>query len=114
MSPDVAPERRSLRAYAVLAAVAVPFGLVFWFLALYPLLPKSLVGWVAATVAGLVVLLWGAVCIGALTWLQRQETHRWFYRSAGVAIAMSLGVGVLCGVIYSRSFIESNFSYFGK
>ena len=114
MSADLAPERQTLREFSVLASVAIPIGLVLWFGALYPLLPKSLKGWVAATAAGLIVLLWAALCVAALKWLQRQDTHRWFYRGVGVVVAISLGVGILRAAIYSRHFIESNFSYFGK
>lgn len=95
------------------AAVAVA-GQVFWFLALYPLVPSTPRGWAAATAAGLAVTLWAAACIAALQWIQARHRHAWAFKAIGLVIALSLGLGVFAAAFQARAFISANASYFGR
>jgi hypothetical protein len=103
----------ALRAAALVLGAAV-VGEVVWFLALYPLVPSTGRGWVAAAASGLAVTAWAATCIVALVWLERQQRFRLLFRAAGALLAVSLGVGVFGAAYEAREFITANASYFAR
>jgi hypothetical protein len=88
--------------------------LLAWFGWLYPLIPVTLVGWVAAVVSGFFVGAWAVLCVAAILWLQRQTRFIWIARSAGIFVALSLGIGIFAAAYQVQSLLTENFSYFGR
>jgi hypothetical protein len=86
--------------------------LVLWFLALYPLMPATLLGWGVAILAGVVVFLWVWGCIELIVWLERPRRYQLLFKIFGYPIACSLGVGVFLIAYCGRDFISRNFAYF--
>lgn len=85
-----------------------------WFGWLYPLIPVTAAGWVAAVGSGLFVGLWAALCVAAIFWLQRQTRFVWACKLAGVLVAVSSGVGIFATAYMLQAFLNQNFSYFGR
>ncbi len=88
--------------------------LVLWFSWLYPLVPVTTVGWVAAVGSGLIVGVWAVLCISAVLWLRRQSQFVWVCKLAGILIAVSLGAGIFATAYFLQVFLTQNFSYFGR
>jgi hypothetical protein len=78
------------------------------------LIPTALVGWLIEVVAGIVVVLWAAISILAIGWLQRQTRHPTIFRLIAVGIAISLGVGIFWIAVNAQALMAENFSYFGR
>jgi hypothetical protein len=113
--PVAEPTPRLKRTHiAALLVVGVVAGLFLWLGWLYPLLPTTVLGWVAAIGSGLLAIVWSGVRVAVLLWLQKQQHHVLLFKSIGVAVALSLGVGVFAGAYAAREFLSSNFSYFGR
>jgi len=109
---DHSPPLR-LRTKFIIAALAVAAGDVLWLLLLYPLLPVTSTGWIAALLSGAMVTGWVCACGFALIWLQAQQRYVLFFRAIGALVAVSLGGGVFLAVYFARDFVSTNFSYFG-
>ena len=89
-------------------------GPVFWFLCMFPLVPKTIAGWLIGTGAGVIVGLWGMGSGLLIYWLQRQTRYQFLCRSVGAIVAISLGAGIFWFALKGQAFIVANFSYFGR
>ncbi|MFJ2986826.1 hypothetical protein ACIPF8_03090 [Collimonas sp. NPDC087041] len=89
-------------------------GPIFLLGLLYPLLPKTPMGWLVCTVCGVFVGLWAVLSAFFIAWLQRQQRFRFLCQSTAVAIALSLGCGIFWLVLDAQSFLAANFSYFSR
>jgi hypothetical protein len=81
------------------------FVVVFWFIAFFPLIPVTKVGWLVELTTGTIAFFWVWACIEILVWLERPRHYRWIYRLAGVPVALSFGARVFVAVFYFRDFI---------
>ena len=113
MPPLVSPIAATLRGAGIVISIALA-GLVGWFLALYPLVPHTRQGWLAAVASGLAVTVWAAVCSVILVWFERRPHHKLLHRMLGFIVAVSLGLGVFGAAFKAREFISANSSYFGR
>jgi hypothetical protein len=95
-------------------ALIFAFVLISWFGWLYPLVPKTPVGWVVAVLSGVVVFFYGWACIEAIIWLQARRRLKILFNSIGALVALSLGCGVFAAAYWAREFVSGNFSYFGR
>jgi hypothetical protein len=89
-------------------------GLLLWFGLLYPLLPRTVTGWVVATVAGLAAASWAAVCVYILRRIEGRPGGGLIWKAVGVLVALSLGLGLFGLAVVAREFIAKNFSYLGQ
>ncbi len=86
--------------------------IVLWFLALYPLLPTTLLGLCAAILSGTAIFFWIWASVELLIWLDRPHKHAVIFKLVGYPIACSLGIGVFVAAYFAREFLSQNFSYF--
>jgi hypothetical protein len=87
---------------------------VSWFVALFPLMPITAVGWVAELGSSFMVGLWAVGCAAAILWLQRRTRFVWVCMFAGTLVAVSLGAFIIATVYAMEMFLPHNFSYFGR
>lgn len=100
--------------FPIVVLVAVIVGPLFWFAMLYPLLPKTTLGWIAGTMSGAMVGFWAVGSAVLITWLQRQKRYVLLCKSIGAVVAVLLGIGIFWLALKGQSLIVENFSYFGR
>ena len=100
--------------WVVVLLVGAAFGELLWFGMLYPLVPKTGVGWLLGAAAGVCVGLWAAACALLIGWLQRQSRFPILCKAIGALIAVSLGVAIFWLALNGQPLIVANFSYFGR
>ena len=93
--------------------IGAVLGPLFWFGLLYPLVPKTISGWLAETGAGIFIGLWVAANALLCGWLERQTHYRFICRAIDAIVAVSLGVGICWFALKGQALILANFSYFG-
>ena len=95
-----------------LARLAIILGLeACWFALLHPLVPSTLLGFIAEFAAGLVVfaLVYGGA--QAIIWLQGRPAHRNLTRVISVVIAIGMGVVIFAAAYACQVFLGRNFTY---
>jgi len=110
---EIAGYRTSARwlTWWLLGVVVYP---VVWYLALWPLVPKTPVGWSAWCISGLA---FGACLSGGivgLTWIERQQQNRWAWKLLGFLAVLGFAGAIFATLAYSQTFIAENFSYHGR
>ena len=96
---------------AVLWALALVAGQIFWIGLLYPLMPTTSSGWLVCTAMGGLASAWAVAGALAIRWLQRQQRHRLICKAAAVLIAVSLGLTIFLAALFGQSFLTRNFGY---
>ena len=100
--------------WSVVILIGIVGGPLCWFAMIHPLWPKTTVGWVVGTIAGVVVGLWAVGNTVLIGWLHRRERYQLLCKAIGAIVALSLGVGIFWFAMKGQSFIVENFSYFGR
>ena len=97
-----------------LAALAAGGGLLLWFGLLYPLVPRTTLGWALAIGAGAFIGLWVLAAALAIGWLRKQSRHKLACNLLAAIVALSVGTGVFLVVANAQAIISANFSYFAR
>lgn len=111
MTAHQATDSRGLRTLPILATCCAGV-VILWFLALYPLVPKTALGRVVATASGVVIFFWCWACTEIIIRLERLGKKSLAFKIIGYPVAISLGAGVFVAAYLSSGFISKHFSYF--
>ena len=101
--------------YAVFIVLAgLVAGELFWFALLYPLLPKTALGWVVGAIVGAGLGIWAGANALLIDWLQHRTRFQPLFKALAAVVAVSLGVAIFWLAQGGQAFIVANFSYFGR
>jgi len=79
---------------------------------MYPLIPKTLNGWLAFITLAVFLLVWILISIYLIKWLDEREKFKFFYKFFAVLVAISLGLLIFIISVKLKYFIGLNFTYF--
>ncbi|NML47488.1 hypothetical protein HHL11_27305 [Ramlibacter sp. G-1-2-2] len=94
------------------SAACLAAGLLLWFAWLYPLLPRTRNGWIAAFVFGTVVIVFAALATFLIFWLGERTRFVFLCKVAAVVLALALGAAILAAAYWQQQFLRQDFGYF--